>query len=68
MSSSCRLNSHVATTFSERVGDEVYVFVCGRLVMKRWLKNKVSVVFHVTPGATNWNHSFNGVDNGIDYR
>lgn len=43
-------------TFSERVGDEVYVYVRGRLVMKRWLKTGVSVTFHVAPSGVRWNN------------
>lgn len=33
-------------TFSEVRGNEVYVYVRGRLVMKRWLENGLSVFFY----------------------
>ena len=41
-------------TWSERVGDEVYVFVLGRLVMKRWLRTGVSATFHINPSGVRW--------------
>lgn len=41
-------------TFAERIGDEVYVYVRGRLVMKRWLRTGVSATFHVAPSGTMW--------------
>jgi hypothetical protein len=41
------------TTFTMRCGDELYVFVHGWLIMKRWLKTGVSVTFD---HATYWNH------------
>lgn len=41
-------------TFSERIGHEVYVYVRGRLVMKRWLNTGVSATFHVAPSGTRW--------------
>lgn len=34
------------TTFAITVGDEVYVYVRGRLVMKRWLRTGVSLTFY----------------------
>jgi len=43
-------------TFSEVRGDEVYVYVRGRLVMKRWLRTGISAVFAVGPAWTQWNH------------
>ncbi len=42
-------------TFSEKVGREVYVYVRGRLVMKRWLDTGASVTFHVAPSGVRWN-------------
>lgn len=33
------------STFCERRGDEVYVYVRGVLIMKRWLKTGVSALF-----------------------
>lgn len=46
----------MSATFSVQVGDEVYVYVLGRLVMKRWLKTGVSATFHVAPSGVRWNH------------
>ena len=42
-------------TFSMKVGNELYVYVRGRLVYKRWLDSDVSVTFHVAPAGTRWN-------------
>lgn len=42
------------TTFTVTRGNEVYVYVLGRLVMKRWLDTGVSVTFHVAPAGTRW--------------
>lgn len=42
------------TTYSTRIGNEVYVFVRGRLVMKRWLDSGVSATFHVAPAGVRW--------------
>ena len=42
------------TTFTVQRGREVYVYVLGRLVMKRWLDTGVSVTFHVAPGGVRW--------------
>lgn len=44
-----RRGGKVRATFSEQVGDEVYIYVRGRLVMKRWLRDNTSAVFHVAP-------------------
>jgi hypothetical protein len=41
-------------TFTVRRGDEVEVYVLGRLVMKRWLSQNLSVTFHVAPSGTRW--------------
>lgn len=41
-------------SFSTVIGDEVYVFVLGRLVMKRWLRTGVSATFHVAPAGVRW--------------
>jgi len=42
------------TTFSVRRGNELYVYVLGRLVMKRWLDTGVSATFHVLPYGVRW--------------
>jgi hypothetical protein len=42
-------------TYSVKIGNEVYVYVLGRLVMKRWLKTGVSATFHVAPSGVHWN-------------
>lgn len=39
----------ISATYSERHGDEIYVYILGRLVLKRWLGAEVSAVFHVAP-------------------
>lgn len=41
-------------TWSERIGDEVYIYVRGRLVMKRWLRTGTSATFHVNPAGVRW--------------
>jgi hypothetical protein len=41
-------------TFSERRGEEVYVYVRGLLVMKRWPRKGVSATFHVAPAGVRW--------------
>lgn len=41
-------------SWSERRGNEVYIFVLGQCVMKRWLTG-ASVTFHVAPSGTRWN-------------
>lgn len=43
------------SSFSTIIGDEVYVYVLGRLVMKRWLLTGRSVTFHIAPFGTRWN-------------
>ena len=45
----------ISATYSERHGDEVYVYVRGRLVMKRWLTSGVSATLHVNPSGVRWN-------------
>jgi hypothetical protein len=45
-------------THSVRIGDEVFVYVRGRLVMKRWLKTGVSVMFN-SFGLPTWNAEVN---------
>lgn len=42
------------TTFAVQRGPEVYVYVLGRLVMKRHLDAGVSVTFHVAPRGVRW--------------
>jgi hypothetical protein len=44
----------VSATFAETIGREVFVYVRGRLVMKRWLDTGVSVTFHVAPAGVRW--------------
>jgi hypothetical protein len=44
----------VNVTYSEIRGREVYVYVRGRLVMKRWLDTGVSATFQVTPAGVQW--------------
>jgi hypothetical protein len=43
-------------TYVMRQGNEVYVYVRGRLVMKRWLNTGVSVTFHVSPSGERWSY------------
>jgi len=38
-------------TFAVCLGDEVFIYVRGRLVMKRWLRTGRSVTFHVAPAG-----------------
>jgi hypothetical protein len=45
------------TTYSVRRGNEVYVYVLGRLVMKRWLGESVSATFHVAPAWVRWSRA-----------
>lgn len=45
----------VSATYSMKVGNELYVYVRGRLVYKRWLDTGVSVTFHVAPSGVRWN-------------
>ncbi len=42
-------------TYSVKIGNELFVYVRGRLVMKRWLDTGVSVTFHVAPRGVRWN-------------
>lgn len=42
----------VSGSFSVVIGDEIHVYVLGRLVHKRWLKTGQSVTFHVNPSGT----------------
>ena len=42
------------TTFTVQRGPEVYVYVLGRLVMKRHLDTNVSVTFHIAPRGVRW--------------
>lgn len=44
----------MSVTFSIRVADDVYVYVRGRLVYKRWLRTGVSATFHVAPSWVEW--------------
>ena len=39
------------STFSESDGAEVWIYVRGRLVMKRWLRTGVSATLHVAPSG-----------------
>ncbi len=42
------------STFSVVIGNEVFVYVLGKLVMKRWLNTGVSATFHVAPASVRW--------------
>lgn len=42
-------------TYSIVKGNEVYVYVRGHLVMKRWLDTGISMTFHVAPSGERWN-------------
>ena len=42
-------------TYSLVIGNELYVYVRGRLVYKRWLNTGVSATFHVAPSGVRWN-------------
>ena len=41
-------------TFTETRGDELRVYVRGRLVMRRWLRTGVSATYHVAPTGVRW--------------
>lgn len=47
-------------TFTTRIGDELYVFVRGVLVMKRWLSTGLSATFHVLPAGVRWSGGAHG--------
>ncbi len=47
-------------TFAETIGNEVYVYVRGRLVMKRWKDTGISVTFHVAPRWARWSATPSG--------
>ena len=42
------------STFSESDGAEVWIYVRGILVMKRWLRTGVSATLHVAPSGVEW--------------
>lgn len=42
-------------THTVKIGNELYVFVRGQLVMKRWLDTGITATFHVAPKGTRWN-------------
>jgi hypothetical protein len=42
-------------TYSVVIGNEVYVYVRGRLIYKRWLNTGASVTIHVAPAGVRWN-------------
>jgi hypothetical protein len=44
----------MTATYAERRGNELLVYVRGRLIMKRWLDTGVSVTFHVVPSGVRW--------------
>jgi hypothetical protein len=46
-----------SVTYSVQRGREVYIYVLGRLVMKRWLDTGLSVTFHVAPRGVRWSRS-----------
>ena len=35
--------------YTERIGNELYIYMNGKLTMKRWISEKRSVVFDVMP-------------------
>lgn len=39
-------------TWAERHGNEVYVFVLGKLVFKRWILRDAGVLFQIAPITT----------------
>lgn len=41
-------------TFSVMIGDEVYVYILGRLVYKRWMKTGQSATFHINPSGVRY--------------
>jgi hypothetical protein len=41
-------------SFATVIGDEVYVYVLGRLVMKRWLRTGATATFHIAPSSVRW--------------
>lgn len=45
----------MTATWTEIRGNEVYVYVRGRLVMKRWLDTGRSCVFEINPSGVTWN-------------
>jgi len=45
------------TTWSERRGDEVFVYVRGRLIAKIWLELGRVAIFHVTPSFVRYHFS-----------
>lgn len=46
-----------SSTFTIHRGNELYVYVLGRLIMKRWLDTGDSVTFHVAPEGVRWGSS-----------
>ena len=44
----------MSATFTFQRDDELYVYVRGRLVMKRWLGTGVSATYHVAPTGVRW--------------
>jgi hypothetical protein len=47
----------VNATYTERRGNELYIYVRGVLVMKRYLNTGMSVTFHVAPTGVHWSNS-----------
>lgn len=45
----------MGVTWTEHRGREVFVYVLGQCVMKRWLDTGASVTFYVAPSGTRWN-------------
>ena len=41
-------------TYSVKIGNEIYVYVMGQLIMKRWIDTGKSVVFDAAPTTTRW--------------
>lgn len=45
----------IQSTFTIVLGDEVFVYVLGKLVMKRWRRTGLSATFHIAPATVRWN-------------
>lgn len=41
-------------TYSETIGDSIYVYVLGQLIMKIWLRSGRSAVFYECPAWVEW--------------
>lgn len=45
----------ISETFDSSPAAEVYVYIRGKLIMKRWLETGLSCTFHVAPLGVRWN-------------